>query len=219
MSKIAFKLCGINEPCIVHHCCDSVYRPDFLGFVFYSPSPRNITYEQAQEFRNIIQKKITTVAVTVNPTLNDIDHIIHNLGPQYLQFHGNEPVSLLKEIKKNSNIKIIKAFSVQTKEDLLKTSQYINYVDYMLFDTKSKQYGGTGKSFDWKILNKFDSHKPWFLSGGLNISNVKTAIDITKAQFYDISSGIELQKGVKDINKINEILKFFKNYNAGEPKQ
>lgn len=217
-SKIKVKLCGINDIKVAEYCCNLAYKPDYLGFVFYHDSPRNISYDQAYQFNNIIGNHINKVAVTVNSELSDIEKIITNLNPDYLQLHGDESVEYIKILKQEFNIKIIKAFPI--KEDF--DSEFINLyqqdIDYFLFDSHTEKYGGSGRNFNWKILSSLSTKKPWFLSGGININNILTAINSVKTNIFDISSGIESQKGVKDLKKIKELLSFIKNFNDSDRK-
>lgn len=209
--NIKIKLCGINTVEILNYCCNLAYKPNYLGFVFYANSPRNITYSQAERFKKIIGKKIPKIAVTVNSSLEDMDRIMSSLHPDYLQFHGEESVTYIQTLKDQFNIKVIKAIAI--KEDLgkEKISYYENYVDYFLFDSATKEYGGSGVKFNWGILNGQNIKKPWFLSGGINASNILSAIESSNTNLFDISSGIESAKGVKDKNKIYELLNLIKN--------
>ena len=212
-NRLSIKLCGINNINIVDYCCTANYQPDFLGFIFYPPSPRNIAYETAKKYKKIINNsKINKVAVTVNPSKKELIKIFSNLEPQYLQLHGEDTKSLLaiKELKDKFSFKLIKALPIGNINDLKKTDSYVNIADYFLFDTVTSTYGGSGKVFDWDILKHHNITKPYFLSGGININNIAQAISSTDSKFIDICSGIESSKGVKDINKIKEILKYIK---------
>jgi len=207
------KLCGINDLKVFKFCIEYPYSPDFLGFVFYDRSPRNINFKQAKEFADLIPGHIKKIAVVVNPAISDIEEIVESLKPDYIQLHGDEEPGFIEKLKELFNIKIIKAISVKETKDLAKVYLYTDVVDYFLFDTKSPEYGGSGKSFNWNILDDLKLEKDCFLSGGLNIDNLPDAIAKASANYFDLSSGIELQKGVKDTTKIAEILDYFKAIN------
>ena len=212
-NRLSIKLCGINNIDIVNYCCTANYQPDFLGFIFYPPSPRNITYETAKKYKKIINNsKINKVAVAVNPSKEELIKIFSNLEPQYLQLHGEDTTSLLaiKELKDEFSFKLIKALPIGNINDLKKADSYVNIADYFLFDTVTSTYGGSGKAFDWDIMKHHNITKPYFLSGGININNIAKAISSTGSKFIDICSGIESSKGVKDINKVKEILEYVK---------
>ena len=214
MSKkkaIKIKLCGINNLEILDYFFTLNYQPDFLGFIFYPPSPRNITYNFAQKCNKILsnkKNKIKKVAVTVNPTLDELNNIIINLNPDYIQHHGSDLQSLLitTQLAKQKNIKLIKAVGLKSYDDLNNLNHHL--IDYFLFDTASKKYGGTGQVFDWNILDKYQLNLPYFLSGGINIDNIDAAIKATNNNLLDICSGIENTKGVKDLKKISQILTY-----------
>ena len=211
--EIKVKLCGINDADILRYCLNHQYQPDYLGFIFYDKSARHISYDQAQEFNEIIANNIPKISVTVNAEFAVVQNIIATLNPDYLQLHGDEDLDYIKKIKKFSDAKIIKA--VRIKNNLANYDiSYNDLIDAWLFDSDNVNYGGSGESFDWQLLKNLELTKPWFLSGGININNIANAIKDTKAKIFDISSGIEKEKGIKDKDKINKLLNFFENYNA-----
>ncbi len=192
------KLCGFtNTKSLI---CAIENRVDFIGFVFYPPSPRNISPKKAQEICQESQlatlKKISKVAVIVEPDNNQISEIIQHLQPDFLQIHSDNKFRIL-EIKSLFQLPIIKAFSINGVIDLNNIKEYEEIADLFLFDTKTSQIGGSGKNFDWHILQNLTTTKQWFLSGGLNIDNIQEAIKISKTKMIDLSSGIEEFKGEK----------------------
>ena len=130
------------------------------------------------------------------------------IKPDYIQLHGNENPNRCMDIKKKFNIPIIKGVNVKNKLNLIQsTSDFEDICDILLFDAPSEALpGGNGKKFDWDILKDFKSKKKWMLAGGLNIENIEKAIDITKAPAIDISSGLEIMKGVKDPRLIENFI-------------
>ena len=127
---------------------------------------------------------------------------------------GNESLERIREIKSLSSLKIIKSFGIENAVDLEKTNTYVDAVDYLLFDAKpneSELPGGNAKTFNWSSLNGYISKKEFFLSGGLNIENVETAVNSNLTNFFDVSSGVESSPGVKDKQKISEFIKKIKN--------
>jgi len=131
-----------------------------------------------------------------------------------IQLHGNESLERVRKIKGSSSLKIIKSFGIGNKLDLEKTKAYEEVVDYFLFDAKPGEKelpGGNAKTFEWSFLNDFSSKKEFFLSGGLNIENVETAVNSNLTNFFDVSSGVESSPGVKDKQKISEFINKIKN--------
>lgn len=197
------KLCGFTEKLSLLSAIEN--KVDFLGFVFCDKSPRNITPAKAAELAKLVPSHIQKVAVVVNPDLEFLRDIVSHLHPQYLQLHGNESREKILEIKKAfPAIKIIKAFAIGKKSDLEQSVDFIDVADIFLFDNIT---AGSGKSFDFKILQNFSCSKNWFLSGGLNINNIDEALKITGAQMIDISSGIEKERGKKSPELIQEFMR------------
>ena len=204
------KLCGFTESKSLLVAVEN--NVDFIGFVFCEKSPRNITCEKSAELAKLIPSSIQKVAVVVNSSLDLLRNIASTLQPQYFQLHGAENKERVLEIKKAfPHIKIIKAFSISSKSDLEQSLYFTDLADIFLFDNAA---GGSGKSFDFAILQNFSCAKDWFLSGGLNIHNIEEALKITGAQMIDLSSGIEKERGVKSPELIREFMHKIKLYNA-----
>ena len=211
MSENYVKICGVRSEDIAIHAINS--NADYLGFIFYPQSPRNISFEESSIIINKIKNKISTVAVTVDPDDSMINKIME-IGFPIIQLHGNESLERIKEIKGSSPLKIIKSFGIENKSDLEETKAYEEVVDYFLFDAKPSEKelpGGNAKTFEWSSLNGYSSKKEFFLSGGLNIENVETAVNSNLTNFFDVSSGVESSPGVKDKQKISEFINKIKN--------
>ena len=200
------KVCGINDEISMNTALKC--KIDYIGVVFYPNSPRNISINQSRQLlksRNNITK---IVALTVDPNDDFLNEIKQYVNPDYIQLHGNENPNRCMDIKKNFNIPIIKGVNVKNKSNLQKlTTDFEDICDILLLDAPSEALpGGNGKKFDWKILQDFKSKKKWMLAGGLNIENIENAIDITKAPAIDISSGLEIRKGIKDPKLIEDFV-------------
>lgn len=171
----------------------------FLGFVFYPPSPRNVTPRAAANAaRNAKAKK---VAVVVDASDKLLDEIMKELNPDYIQLHGMESDERAHDIKEKYGVRLIRSRhpdSAHIAADLY---------DFILVDSpKGALPGGNGIPFDW-VSFRPPSGKEWFLSGGLNVDNLADAVKITGASMVDVSSGVESAPGVKDANKITAFLK------------
>ena len=210
MSEKRVKICGVKSEEIANHAIIS--NADYLGFIFYPQSPRNISFEESTVILNKVKNKISTVAVTVNPDDSMLNKIIE-IGFSMIQLHGTESIERVKEIKNFSSIKIIKSFGISSKSDLAKTQSYEDIADYFLFDARPEEKdlpGGNAKTFEWSTLNDYTSKKEFFLSGGLNIENVETAVNSNQTNFFDVSSGVESSPGVKDKQKISDFIRKIK---------
>ena len=201
------KICGINDEKSMNTALKC--KADYIGLVFFENSPRNISINLSKELLNLRNKLSKIVALTVNPSNEFLSEIKKNVKPDFIQLHGNETPRRCLDIKKRLNIPIIKGMNVINKLNLMKlTTDYEDICDILLLDAPSEALpGGNGKKFDWDILKNFKSKKKWMLAGGLNIENIKKAIDITKAPAIDISSGLEIIKGVKEPKLIENFIK------------
>ena len=205
-SLFEIKVCGINDEVSMNAALKC--KVDYVGLVFYPNSSRNISINLSRELlksRNNITK---IVALTVDPNDDFLNQIKKNINPDYIQLHGNENSRRCLDIKHKINIPLIKGINVRNKIDLVrKNKEFEDICDILLFDAPSEALpGGNGKKFDWDILKDFKSKKKWMLAGGLNIENIKNAIDITKAPAIDISSGLEIRKGLKDPQLIQDFV-------------
>lgn len=211
------KLCGFKDRQSVLSAITN--GADFIGFVFCEKSARYIDPDKVAEIAKIIPPSIAKVAVLANTDLKVIKKIYQNLAPNYFQFHGSETPAFLQKIREIfPRVKIIKAFRIGDKQDLKQVRRFENESDLFLFDSKSESVdgssGGSGQSFDWKILFGFRCRRNWFLSGGLNVANVLQAAKITGATMVDISSGIEKVRGEKSAELITQLMTKVKNYAA-----
>ena len=205
-NKFEIKVCGINDEISMNTALRC--KVDYVGLVFYPNSPRNISINLS---RKLLKSRNTTtkiVALTVDPNDDFLNEIKKNVNPDYIQLHGKENSRRCLDIKLKINIPLIKGVNVKNKSDLLRTNiEFENVCDILLLDAPSETLpGGNGKKFDWNILKDFKSKKKWMLAGGLNIDNIENAIDITKAPAIDISSGLEIRKGVKDPKLIEDFV-------------
>ena len=175
---------------------------DYLGFIFYPESPRYIEPAKAGAIINWLEGP-GKVGVFVNQPLDDVNSIAKQTGIDYVQLHGNESPDYCALVEKP----IIKVFHIEQDTDpselISRIEPYLDQVEYLLFDTKSDtDWGGTGQTFDWNILDEISNDKPFFLSGGLNANNVQDAIQTVQPYAVDLSSGLEESPGLKDFDKI-----------------
>lgn len=195
------KICGLRRAEDISYVNE--YRPDYVGFVFAKGSKRRVTEDVAGGLKEKLSPDILAVGVFVNEDIDMITSLCEKGIIDVIQLHGDEDNGYIENLRKNlPKITIIKAIRVLCKEDVIKGNEYL--ADYLLFDTFSgKEQGGTGESFDWKLLNGIN--KPFFLAGGINESNVRDALKNVKPYGIDVSSGVETD-GFKDRNKIRRII-------------
>ena len=208
MNNIKIKICGIKTAPVLDCCKD--LGVNYFGLIFYKKSPRNINTKKATDLINIQKKNnIIPVGVFVNHNFSDLIELINITNLKYVQLHGNENNNYISKLKDKKKLTVIKTISIQKENDLKQTDLYPN-ADFFLFDYKSKKNelpGGNAKSFKWSILKDKNIAKPWFISGGINIDNINKLLENITPYGIDISSGVEDRLGIKNVNKIKEIVK------------
>ena len=176
--------------------------------IFYEKSTRYITLKQAQVLVDFSKnKRIKPVGVFVNENLEAVKSFIKNLNLKIVQFHGKENDEYIKEIKQKSNVKVIKSISIKDKEDFRQINNYQTN-DFFLLDYKPEKDdlpGGNAKQFDWSLLSSLNINKPWFLSGGINKSNINKIKNYANPNGIDLSSGVEEAPGIKNVKMINNL--------------
>lgn len=179
-------------------------QPRYMGFIFYERSPRYVGPDFSID-KNF-PREIKRVGVFVNASTTDIILQAQQHKLDLIQLHGHEPVKQLHELKQH-NIQIIKAFGVDDNFDFEQTLPYEDVADFFLFDTKGKYFGGNATTFNWTILTRYHQRVPFFLSGGLNADNVQAIRGLMSMNLHaiDVNSGIELQPGLKDVNKLRTL--------------
>ena len=204
---LKIKLCGFNDKEMVDLAVDC--GADFIGLVFHHQSPRAITPAKAAQITADLPQKVKKVAVLVDVSNQKLEEILENFRPDFWQIHNQENKKRISEIKNLYQIPIIKTISIASVADLAQIEEYREVADLFLFDSKTSEKGGSGKVFDWHILENlsaFNLKQNWFLSGGLNIDNVEQALKITGANMIDLSSGIEEKRGIKSAKLIRTFM-------------
>jgi phosphoribosylanthranilate isomerase len=186
-------------------------QPDYMGFIFYKPSPRYVgeEFNLPDDFPNTTER----VGVFVNETTDVIKDLTEKFNLTTIQLHGSESPEQCKSLKER-RLHIIKAFSVDDTFDFDQTEEYKPYVDFFLFDTKGKFHGGNAKRFNWEILKKYDQEIPFLLSGGLTPDNIEEIKALQGMNIYaiDINSGVEVKPGLKNVTAIKEVNELLDNF-------
>ena len=184
--------------------------PDYMGFIFWEKSARYFNGEIPE-----LIETVKKVGVFVNQSQEEILEKVAKYNLQAVQLHGNETVEFLSELKKQlpKKVQIIKAFSADNDFDFEVLKPYEAVCDYFLFDTKGKLPGGNGTTFDWTILKKYTSEKPFFLSGGIGINELKAIEEISKTNLpiyaIDVNSKFEIEPGLKNKNLFSNFKRKF----------
>jgi len=211
------KICGINSLNALSAALKG--GADFVGLVFFEPSPRNLEIEFAARLANQARGTAKITALFVDPTDEEIRGVAERVRPDCIQLYGKESSARLLEIKNNTGCLMIKAISVQSQTDVDRAREYPD-ADLILYDAKpdpARQNllpGGNGISFDWHLLDNIDKDQKFMLSGGLNPDNVRAAIRLTNAPIVDVSSGVESEPGVKDVQLIEKFLSEVRNHES-----
>ena len=207
MTKV--KICGLTEPNSLTAAIEA--GADFIGLVFYPPSPRHVEIEVAKYLTNFIPDNVEAVGLFVNPDDETLTNTLNDVPLTMIQLHGDETPARVQEVKNKFNLPVMKAISVSSNDDLTNISAYEDSADWILFDAKGEDLpGGNGTAFDWNILKDYTGSKPWMLAGGITPANLSEALQILSPDALDVSSGVEGAKGIKDNDKIRSFISLTK---------
>ncbi len=199
------KICGITRTQDIKSVVDA--GADAIGFVFFPPSPRNVSVELAQELVKYVPAYVQTVGLFVNASSEEILEVLKTVSLDVIQFHGDETPEQCQKIAKLTGRRWYKAIQVKPDLDVISTIKQYQQVgaSAMLLDAWHPELkGGTGHSFDWSQFPQLDI--PLILAGGLKPENIENAIKTTKAYAVDVSGGVESAKGIKDQQLIEQFM-------------
>lgn len=186
-------------------------QPDYMGFIFYKGSKRYCGDTLTPEFVRSLPDSIIKTGVFVNESIQEVLRIAKAYGLQALQLHGGEDAEYCRIIR-NSSLKVIKVFHMDEQFDWSSIELFKPVSDFFLFDTKTNEYGGSGKRFNWKLLKEYDQELPMFLSGGLDegILNELNQFESVPIYALDINSCFETEPGRKEIERVKTFLHTFR---------
>jgi phosphoribosylanthranilate isomerase len=211
------KVCGMRDADNIRDI--SALGVDMIGLIFYPPSPRYV--QQFSSGAGIIPdyapdmgKTPLRVGVFVDDMPQNIVTRVYNYKLDYIQLHGNEPRETLENLRATIDpdikpkIKIIKAISVSSAEDIKKYKEYVGAADLFLFDTKCKTVGGSGEQFDWQVLQAYEGDVPFLLSGGIGPDDAERVKNFhhPKCIGIDLNSKFEIEPALKDVEKLKQFL-------------
>ena len=230
------KVCGMREPENIRAV--SALGIDMIGFVFWANSPRYVRMISSQagiipdysvERLNKGRGKVETstdkvvlpkrVGVFVDDMPQSIVTRVFNYDLDYVQLHGEESRVMIENLRRTlepdikQGVKIIKALSIGSPEDVSRYKEYEGVVDLFLFDTKCKTVGGSGEQFDWDVLGQYDGQTPFILSGGIGPDDVERVKSFAHPQFVgiDLNSRFETEPGLKDIEALRQFIQAIRN--------
>ena len=200
MATVRVKICGITNQV---DASDAIaLGADAIGFIFHPPSPRYVSPEKVAEIIAGLPPFVSTVGLFVDLKFEDVRKVIDVSGIGCLQFHGEEEESLCDSF----GLPWFKTIKMMQGADVVEKVSRYNRSSAVLFDTgDSNLAGGTGKTFDWELIPQ-SMNKPYIVAGGLNAQNVRKVIKMTKPFAVDVCSGVESEKGKKDLSKLKDFI-------------
>ncbi len=207
--SVDVKICGLSTPETVAAAAEA--GAAYLGFMFFEPSPRNLSIEAAQDLAPHIPRGPARVGVFVNADAALLEAAVNALDLDWLQLHGKESPDEVARLKQKTGLRVMKAIGVSEAEDVAKASEYFDAADAMLFDAKPPKGsilpGGNAVSFPWEIMRGAELPEKWMLAGGLTPNNLAEAVKLSQASILDVSSGVESSPGVKSKSLIEAFLR------------
>ena len=197
------KVCGLTQE---HNIKDIVLlQPDYIGLIFYDKSKRYVKRDAALCKYISTVSDVKKVGVFVNSSYDEIVETIEQYQLDLIQLHGNESAMFCQRL--NQLVPVIKSFGVSTLFDFDVLSLYNNSCRYFLFDTYSTEYGGSGKQFDWRVLDSINIEKDFFLSGGIGPDDIETIKRLANSSLIgiDINSRVEVSPGIKNVEQVKKI--------------
>ena len=197
------KVCGMRDSENIRAIEQT--KADLMGFIFHPKSPRFVA-----SLPEYMPKKQKRVGVFVNASLEQILAKAQKFSLEYIQLHGDEPPAFCSELK-NRGLKVIRAQRIANADDIIRAESY-NMSDLMIFDTKTELYGGSGKKFNWQLLENYKGCVPFLLSGGIRSDTFEEIKAFFHPQFagIDLNSGFEISPALKDVGKLNNFIEKIK---------
>jgi phosphoribosylanthranilate isomerase len=217
---VEIKICGLMTPDALDVALEA--GADYVGFVFFPPSPRHLGFEAARTLSARVHGRAKKVALSVDADNDWLAASIEALKPDMLQLHGRESPERVGAVRSRFGLPVMKAIPIKTRTDVSPIRLYAHAADWLIFDARAPRDatrpGGLGKRFDWNLLAGIDPGIPFMLSGGLDAANVAEALRITHAPAVDVSSGVERAPGIKDLEKIRAFVRAVRAAGTGSRK-
>ncbi len=201
------KVCGMRDPGNIQQLIQEV-KPDWMGLIFYSKSPRYVSEEFVESIKSA---EVPKVGVFVDESIDFVLSKIDEFKLSVLQLHGNESPEYVRELKLRTGKKLWKVVSVKETIDWETLRDFVGLVEYFLFDTATASHGGSGRKFNWKVLESYPFEKGFLLSGGLDGESVSEVLDLADRLPHlvgvDLNSKFEDSPGYKNIEKLKKFKK------------
>lgn len=197
------KICGLTDPDNALACAK--FRPDALGLVFYEKSPRHVTMDQAARITKLLPRRILTIGVFVDNSLEDILEKVKRCALKGVQLHGKEPPELVDQLKKE-HLLVIKALFAAKEPYLSRAKEYSTASALLVEYGKGILPGGNAESWNYKLSCRIDTKSPVIIAGGLSPMNATEAVMAARPFGVDVSSGVEKSPGMKDIHKVGAFI-------------
>jgi len=212
--RIRIKICGIT--CLDDALCAADAGVDALGFIFYDKSPRAIEPEAAQQIIAQLPPFVDAVGVFVDGAMDRTAEVIRGCGLNYAQLHGMESAEYCRDLAAQAApCRVLKALRVGPHSTAADATPYRDSVQGFLLDTFHKQaVGGTGETFDWSMISRLQIEKPFLLAGGLDVTNIRAALERVQPYGVDANSGLELTPGRKDHDLIRHFIALVRGFEA-----
>lgn len=209
------KVCGLRNPDNI--LAIAALPVDFIGLILYAGSPRNAASEQMIEWleqNEFALAGVKIAGVFVNAEIEDVLNAVHDYRLDFVQLHGDESPDYCRELDSFRSLssmrtaKLIKAFRVDEQFDFSSVAPYASWCSYALFDTRSAEYGGSGRHFDWELLRQYGGPLPFLLSGGIAEEDAEALLQFRHPLMLgvDINSRFETAPAEKDVEKINRFI-------------
>lgn len=195
------KICGLTEPGNLQEIISCM--PDYVGFIFYPPSPRSVSVDEAKSLSALLPATIKSVGVFVDEDASVIMDIVQAVGLSSVQLHGDTIFNTAQKLSER-NFKGELIGSIPARLNTFeKLSDKKDSFSFYLFDTPTEGHGGSGRSFDWELLDAYKGSKPFFLSGGIGPDTIDVALSLKDQRLIgiDLNSRLEISPGIKDIKK------------------
>jgi len=205
VSTPQIKVCGMRQPNNIEKLV--ALQPDYIGFIFYKPSPRYVGEQLTKDAIAAIPDSIQKVGVFVNAPEREMDEARIRYNLDVIQLHGDESPELCF-IMKQTGVRVMKVFRVDEQFEFAHTRRYEDYCDFFLFDTATKAYGGSGHKFNWQLLENYNNARPVFLSGGIGPADVDDILHLKGLNLkgIDVNSKFETEPGLKDTERLKSFM-------------